>query len=144
MTGTFEGVGTLQFSPDNKRAYAYSGGVSTVAATDVTLLQFTTGSEYHIAKIQFWYDANGSGSNIEFKTSFNDVKITTIIVTDSNDAEWCTPVELIIPPFTTVHIEAKNFTGTEAVLASLTTKVKGAIEQQNLEAITDNSKWASK
>jgi len=133
MSGDTVKGNALQFTNDNKRAYAYSGGVNTAVGTDVTLLHFTTTSEYHIAKLQYWYDANGSGSNIEFKVSFNDVKVATIIVTDSNDAEWCTPIELIIPPFTDVLVEAKNFGGTEAVLATLTTKVGMAQRVGNLD-----------
>jgi len=118
----------LNFTPDNKHVYAYSGGTATVVNTDVALIEFTTQSEYVIAKLQFWYDANGSGSNIEFKTSFNNVKVATVVVTDSFTLQTIIPTRLVIPPFTAVLIEAKNFGGTEAVLASLTGKAYGMTE----------------
>jgi len=113
----------LQFTNDNKHAYAYSGKIVTINGSEVTLMHFDTNSEYHVAQLQFWYDASGSGSNIEFKISFNNIKIACYHVTDSIDAEWSSPIELIIPPFTNVLIEAKNAAGTEPVLSTLTTKV---------------------
>ena len=50
MTGTFEGVGTLQFTPDNKHAYIYSGSLlngSGAGAADQTILLFRNNSEYY-------------------------------------------------------------------------------------------------
>ena len=142
MTGTFEGIGSLQFTPDNKMAYAYSGNVAS-SSSDITLLRFTTGSEYHNAIVQYWYNANGSGYNIKFHVQFNDVEVAVTFVTDSFLDEF-TQMHLVIPPFTDVHIQVTNeSSGTESVLASFTSKVYGAIEQENLEEISDNNKWAS-
>ena len=45
MTGVFEGVGSLQFTPDNKLAYLYSGTKSINNGLG-TLFEFKTGSEY--------------------------------------------------------------------------------------------------
>jgi len=123
MSGDTVSGNALQFTNDNKHAYAYSGVITTVVSTDVKLMEFETNSEYHVAKLQFWYDAIGSGSNIEFKVSFNNIKVACYHVTDSIDAEWSSPIRLIIPPSTVVLIEAKNAAGTEPVLSTLTTKV---------------------
>jgi len=118
----------INFTPDNLRAYSYSGLVTTSASDDVNLLEFSTNSEYIRARIQFWYDAAGSGSNIEFKTFFNTVKVATTHVTDSIDVEWQLTY-LIIPPFTDVLIQAKNHSSsTEPVLCTLTGDVYGMIE----------------
>jgi hypothetical protein len=146
MTGTFEGVGTLQFTPDNKMAYAVSGIIN-VNNLETTALEFTTNSEYLISKLQV---LNGTDSNEDFlyRVFFNNIiiaqwrclQLTTI---DINMPNY---YNLIIPPFTTVKVTGQNNTSSTIRVhsATLVAKVGGAIEQQNLEAITDNSNWASK
>ena len=47
MTGTFEGVGSLQFTPDNKYAYGFSGPVAVphTGSASATLIEGKTGLE---------------------------------------------------------------------------------------------------
>jgi len=149
MTGTFEGVGSLQFSPDNKLAYAYSGLVA-VNNSETTLLEIKTTSEYISARTQFFYADNGTDPYV-YKIYLDNVIIIqyrTWGTTDTN-GEYNNPPkdnDLIIPPFTTVKFTAENLAAdtNENQLALFTGKVFGAIEQINLESITDDNKWAEK
>jgi hypothetical protein len=145
MTGTFEGVGTLQFSPDNKYAYAYSGGVNVGAGTTDTLLEFKNTSEYIIASFQFTVHAKNASDNSTFILSLNDVVLFYSEKEDTESAGMDSPLELIIPPFSTIKITGA-MTGAAGIDHGviMTGKVNGAIEQENLEAITDNNNWASK
>jgi len=146
MTGVFEGVGTLQFTPDNKHAYAYSGVVNTVTQdVDIVLLEIKNNSEYLISKIQFGIKHDAT-YNFTFGIFFNDVRISGYAITGGvADAQSSNYIPLIIPPFTTVKCVAANVSASVAIPITCTmiAKVNGAIEQQNLESITDDNKWAS-
>ena len=148
MTGTFEGVGTLQFSPDNKHAYAYSGNI-VINNTTTTLLSFTTQSEYLDAVI-YWYGRIahiGSSKIVQQFVFFNGINIFDYSRLTGAGTGWADldPTPFIIPPFTDVIIQLSNDNAGDIIYgANLMAKVKGAIEQENLEAITDNNKWASK
>jgi hypothetical protein len=143
MTGTFEGVGTLQFSPDNKHGYAYSGIVA-VTNTEVTTLEFTTGSSYLVGIFQPQYFSDNNDVYLH-TVKFNNVAVVGFEFNGSNNADGAIPRPIIIPPFTTVSCSAKNTTDSTSnnVGANIVGKIKGAIEQENLEAITDASDWAS-
>jgi hypothetical protein len=143
MTGTFEGVGTLQFSPDNKYAYAYSGSQVPNSTDETTLMEFKTESEYLVGVGAFDYD-NEENMRIRWRIYFNDVIVAypTSRFQDT-DVNPVNVLELIIPPFTTVKFTAQESSATtDELFARFTGKVKGAVEQKNLEAITDGSKWA--
>lgn len=146
MTGTFEGVGTLQFSPDNKFAYAYSGVIG-VTNIEKTLLEFKTESEYIVAKFGIG-SVRAEGDDHNWKIYFNEIQINGRYLdrtyNEGYDMDIRTPI--IIPPFTTVKVTLDNqSSATEREwMAVVTGEVKGAIEQENLEAITDNNNWASK
>jgi hypothetical protein len=143
MTGTFEGVGTLQFTPDNKNAYAYSGK-QFANDPEVTILEFTTESYYLVGSIQFTSPA-GTSDDLIFRTYLNDIQVSGSNWTDTRQNENINqPVLFIIPPFSTISARVLNGTSSSAreVYAIGTFKVKGPIEQVDLEAITDGSKWA--
>ena len=142
MSGTFEGVGSLQFTPDNKRAYAYSGIVA-VDNNEPTLLEFETNSEYLDTKIMI-FNESGSGDDMRYKVKFNGIVVASMYANSGNDFLLDTPILMVIPPFTTVLITADNISsGTNRNhTAHIKAKVKGAIEQIDLEAIRDGSKWA--
>jgi len=149
MTGTFEGVGSLQFTPDNKRAYAFSGEVL-VNNNTVTMLEFETNSEYLISLFSFGIDQNASLSGsklIGFTISFNDTKIFQQVTQTSTTLQlidFDPNYSFIVPPFTTVKIESETTnTSNVPTFGMFNAKVKGAIEQENLESITNNNKWAS-
>tara|TARA_R110002110_G_scaffold110122_2_gene274641 strand:+ start:995 stop:1444 length:450 start_codon:yes stop_codon:yes gene_type:complete len=149
MTGVFEGVGTLQFSPDNKLAYAYSGvkDYGGVQHQEYTILEFTTTSEYLDSKFQYSFSEYQSDDTIAI------IKLNDIIVSENyfNDTRMAfnygmSPILLVIPPFTNVKVIMINKATATAyeVTASMIAEVAGAIEQENLEAITDNNNWANK
>ena len=143
MTGTFEGVGTLQFTPDNKHAYAYSGQ-QFANDPEVTVLEFTTESYYLVGSIQFSSPA-GTSDDLVFRTYLNNIQVTGSNWTDTRQNENINqPVLFVIPPFTKLSARVLNGTSANAreVYSTGTFKVGGAIEQENLEAITDNNKWA--
>lgn len=146
MTGTFEGVGSLQFSPDNKHAQIVSGNIE-VNSGLTTLAEFTTEGYYLVSQINFFY---GESSNDRFKyqVDLNDITLANYFVfgpADTNGEHLISyPISLLIPPFTKCTLSAQNIENDnsrkQAVI--LSAKVKGPIEQTDLEAITDGSKWA--
>ena len=149
MTGVFEGVGTLQFTPDNKHAYAYSGNIAIPTSTDTTVLDFTTGSEYIMSNFVWFGDIAylSSSKVIVYKIQFNDVIVYDNSRLTHSAHSWADQdvIPFIIPPFTNVKaIIFTDDTGEQTFGCAITGKVKGAIEQENLEAITNNNKWASK
>jgi len=143
MSGTFEGIGSLQFTPDNKHAYAFSGDIKAASTSDADtlMLQFNTESEYLDAILNFCEEAIAA-DNIFFKVFLNDIVVINVKYDTSPNYDN-TIYPILIPPFTNVKIKWGCSTNDEIGTAWLTSKVGGAIEQQNLEAITDASDWAS-
>jgi len=148
MSGTFEGVGSLQFTPDNKYALAFSGvvpsGGGSVTA-DTLMLQFKTEGEYLVASFS-WGNTQTSGTadNI-IRIDFNDQAIYGARFETGNESNHVNPkiLPLIIPPFTNVKCYADTSADPHDWTWTMAAKVKGAIQQQNLEAITDANDWAS-
>jgi len=104
----------LNFTPDNKYAYAYSGSIennSGAGQADVELLEFSTNSEYIVAKFQVSH-GHSSGHDFYCDIRFNDVLIVEM-KEDATEIEghpylW----RLIIPPFTKVNVKiGANTTG---------------------------------
>jgi hypothetical protein len=148
MTGTFEGVGTLQFSPDNKYCYAYSGGFGSTTSSQ-TMLDFTTNGEYIVAKLitsgSIGFDTPG-GLKSAFKISLNGSIIALTLVDNQTDhSSSVTKLNIILPPFSRFKVEVDSDDTNAGALSTavFTGKVKGPVEQENLEAITDNNKWAN-
>jgi len=100
----------LNFTPDNKRSYAYSGLIG-VTNSVTTLLEFNTNSEYIIAELQV---INGTASNEDFiyKVYFNDVEIARwhFFYASTIHQTMPQPYQILIPPFTKFHITAENNT----------------------------------
>lgn len=144
MTGVFEGVGSLQFSPDNKYAQAVSGIIDTSGQNNVdTLLEFKTESEYIESDI-YITNGSGSGDDMRYYVRFNGVAVYQIYAGTSDVLnQFGQPFRIMIPPFTTVLITMTNVSSgsARAHTAVVTGKVKGAIQQIDLEAVTDGSKW---
>ena len=147
MTGTFEGLTTLQFTPDNKFCYAYSGNILIASAATVALLEFTTGNEYIEAIITGGRNMK-SGAETTTQILFND----QIVFSSKYDngasltlvPPYNTNIFMIVPPFTKFVLQATPEDATETLSLIFMGKVGGAIQQQNLESITDDNKWASK
>jgi len=104
----------INFTPDNKRAYAYSG-LTEVTDTRVTLIEFDTNSEYLLGKVQFM-QGEYHNDKYEYRIYFNDIQITTIIKFGPGDtngeAPNYYPVLIIVPPFTNVKMTAENVENT--------------------------------
>jgi len=139
MTATFQGVNTLQFTPDNKQCYAYSGIVSPTSSTNATGLDFTTNSEFIKGRIYFSIDNDdlSSGEQIGWKILLDNTQITMSRVeasaSDIVESALAPYFDVIIPPFT--NFKAEAFTNGSAVNTTFvfTGTVHGAIEQFTLE-----------
>ncbi len=99
----------LQFTNDNKHAYAYSGAVAS-SASQLVILDFYTNSEYILAKFQPFYRSD-SGNNISYRIKFNDIEIAGVELTSSRDYTPYDEIHLIIPPFTNVVVTHANISG---------------------------------
>ena len=136
MSGTFSGVGTLQFSPDNQRVYAYTGLVETSNnQTEVEMIQFTTGSEYLTLLIQFSGDTERS-DDLACRIYFNNTEIFKEIV-QVGSSLYSVNTEgpnILVPPFTNVKINNQNMSSGNVrdTFLAITGNVYGAIEQFDL------------
>jgi len=103
----------LNFTPDNKRAYAFSG-VKSINGTEATLLEFETNTEYLDAIIQFNY-VQAVSENFFYRIYFNDTLVQGYLTGDSSI--YTSPdnlIPIIIPPFTAVKLTAENVTDNNA------------------------------
>jgi len=117
----------LQFTNDNKHAYAYSGDVSSTGseAAPQALLDFTTNSEYIEATIQFSYSQSSAQRGVN-SIQFNNITIAkqffrTASTTYENT--WPMTFKVIIPPFTNV----KCLTGFEDLAGNQCVTVIGKV-----------------
>jgi len=97
----------LNFTPDNKRCYAYSGvqDYGGVQHQEYTILDVDTNSEYINAKFQYGFSEYQSDDTISI------IKLNDIIVFENyfNDTRMAynygmSPILLVIPPFTNVKV----------------------------------------
>ena len=103
----------INFTPDNKHCYAYSGEVS-VANVELFLLNFDTNSEYILGKVQLGSKA-GENEDYEFKIYFNDVIVFSCLFGNQgqhNIGAW--PIRIVIPPFTAVKVSLDNIADTDS------------------------------
>jgi hypothetical protein len=105
----------LNFTPDNKHAYAYSGS-KTVTATPSDLLQFQTNSEYIVGEFKPQQAvASATGNDILVNIYFNDILIVGYVMGKNAFTEYdpsaTTETKLIVPPFTDVRVEMDNLSG---------------------------------
>ena len=112
----------LQFTNDNKHAYAYSGLIA-VTTSRTKLLEFETNSSYILAKFQPTYFTLGTGEDVYFEVSINDTLIYNVEITSSTSNTPYDEIEIIIPPNVTFKIEAFTASGTRNLGAILTGKV---------------------
>ena len=138
MSATFQGVGTLQFSPDNKYAQFVSGSVNTPASSSQTvdLANFTTGS--YFLRVQIAAQAfENTSDNIDYSILFNGVQVERIYYLQGfntyRDAR--TDYYYLIPPFTNVIITGRNDGSSTAIAIGVMVSgtVHGTIEQLDLE-----------
>tara|TARA_R110002012_G_scaffold255220_2_gene434964 strand:- start:371 stop:769 length:399 start_codon:yes stop_codon:yes gene_type:complete len=121
MSGTFSGIQTLQFTPDNKKAYAYSGQIS--VSTEKTLLEFQPNSEYLNCLIEV---GAGSRTDDDYKVRFYLDNEVVFLKYMNNTYDPLTGITaFIIPPFSTFKLTLQNqSTGTANTWsANVTAKV---------------------
>jgi len=107
-------------------AYAVSGSVG-CTNTETDLLNFTCGSGFIDATIQFNYGAINS-DDFQYRVYFNDIVVQSYFVGHAIDPHPNGPLYLLIPPFTVVRCTAANASSTTEILqtVSLTGRVYGA------------------
>lgn len=98
----------LNFTPDNKHCYAYSGKV-TVNNNLNNMIEFDTNSEYLKIEIQYFKDSVTS-ENYEYGVQFNDQEIVLGEFTSplEDNPNIPNPIVLIVPPFTNVKCTLQN------------------------------------
>ena len=120
----------LNFTPDNKRAYAYSG-VKGINNSVAELIGFSTNSETFDARIQFFVN-NISNDDVEYIIKFNDVQVLAFLQpqTYQSSSGGYVPIHMIIPPFTDVSITLQNKTDSSTLdhSCSITGNVYGMVD----------------
>jgi len=101
----------LNFTPDNKGVYAYSGLVA-VTDSETNLVSGSTNSEYLQCKILFSYGADTVVSDdYIYRIRLNDIVIWQIRVPHVEaHYQQAVNINIIIPPFTDVRLTAENAT----------------------------------
>jgi len=113
-----------------QHVYGYSGIVGSDGTAELTLLEFTLGSGYAVALVEFDY---GEISSVDFtpRIYLNNQVISQPVQrggATSNEAEINpTPVHVIIPPFTEVKITMQSNSGGREFGARITGRVYGAV-----------------
>jgi len=102
----------LNFTPDNLRAYAYSGDVTVSQTGTTSMLLFNTNSEYIVGSFQI-STSNGNGVNSDMEILLND--IATVKEEFGNTYQLYPgssfPWQIIIPPFTKCELTMSSQSG---------------------------------
>jgi hypothetical protein len=94
-------------------AYAYSGEIS-VNNNETNLLDFSSGPEYIVCKVQF-NAAHSSGDDYVFKIYFNGEVVQRYVYAETVDRGVPDqPLYMVIPSYTHVLCSAQNITDTSA------------------------------
>ena len=102
--------------------YAYSGNII-VGTSATTMLKFTTGNFYSVTNLQMNY-AEDQGSDATYQVLMNGEVIQKWLSTGSmNPHQPQNLVPIIIPPFTTVEVQAETAGTGRAQIASITGRV---------------------
>jgi len=119
----------LNFTPDNKHCYAYSGAIANDGGNETTLLNFSTNSEYIKGTIQTGTSHTGDHSDtFRFRIYFNDIAVYDFL---DDGAQFYVdphiPINLVIPPFTDVKVTGDNTASTavKVIMAILTGEAFG-------------------
>lgn len=119
----------LNFTPDNKRCYAFSGSIvpDGGSSADTRAILFTTQS-YYAEVIINWTCLSTSATVDQFvQFLMNDVIIFNARAEDDETATAQSPIELIIPPFTKFEIKVGD-NATNPFTVILMGNVYGTIE----------------
>jgi len=96
----------LNFTPDNKHAYAYSGEFTSSTVAN-TVIEFNTNSEYIKGKVRLAgmvdMGSPATGNQVCCRVSFNDVVVLDLLTEGADkDMTFSDHADIIIPPFTNV------------------------------------------
>jgi len=114
MSGDTVSGNALQFTNDNKHAYALSGVVDTAGQNvEVNMLKFNTQSEY-VKTIMTFSNGSGSGDDVRYYVYFNNVIVAQQYSTGGTGEIIDRPLHIIVPPFTNVRISVTNLSSSNA------------------------------
>ena len=135
MTGTFQGIGTLQFTPDNKRCFYASGRIAG-DSSDVEMINFSTNSEYIVGVILI--GPSNFSERFTLKVNYNDTQVFYSDMDDINFRGSHANLLFTIPPFTNFTVTMNMTSGsTGGNSMTFNGDVYGTIEQFNLETINE-------
>jgi len=100
----------LIYTEDGKHCYAYSGQVSMASSGAIIMLNFNSGPHVIIGKLQSGHDTTqmSGAQTLSTEVKFNGVivydHLTLYSSADTQTADLGSPIELLIPPHTTVLV----------------------------------------
>ena len=107
------------------RAYSFSGELA-LSTSLQDFLNFTTGSGYIVADINFTGDYDALGADwVAFNIKLNGTNVF-LSKMERNNSEWMNYAKILLPPFTEVQIEGKVQDGTPTFTCVLVGRVYGA------------------
>jgi len=111
--GSFTGA-SLALEVIGNHVFGVSGPVA-VSNTAVPLLEHTTGNHYIVATWIGNYNQDVSESlpseDYRFTISLNGTRIASIDTSDAQGSARNTLLDIIIPPYTVLKVEARNYSG---------------------------------
>jgi len=118
----------INFTPDNKRAYAYSSAQILTGGAFLKQLDFETNSEYIVASFTWANGETNATRDVYITIDFNEVSVYLSRWENPNITDkGASPLVLVIPPFTHVECYQKN-DGTTTGCFTMTGKVYGMTE----------------
>ena len=109
--GNPAGTGTSlnYIGDDPKHCYGYSGQL-TVSNSAVTMLEFFTGSQYTVGKLQFTWTTTGdeyTGDDLLLQVFIDDQIVISNLGGSAHDRARAY-IELLCPPFARIKVTLKN------------------------------------
>ena len=107
----------LQFTNDNKFAYAYSGNVTLPANSLTTMLKFVTSDPYIVGSFQLEGDFKQLGNDaVRYQMLINNIVVIDTDFSPANDATYAdSPTQIIIPSYSDIEIKATHSQGGVAI-----------------------------
>ena len=105
----------LNFTPDNKHAYAFSGQVINGDGETDTLLLFNTNSEYIVAKFEVGFGGVKSNDDSRVEIALNEVDVVANQYNNTYEVADTRVFNLLLPPFTKVKAQIVKLSGTADV-----------------------------
>ena len=95
--------------------YAYSGVIA-IPNSEIVMLDFHTGKEYIVCKIQFNMPSATTNDDYLYKVYFNGSVVQSYVIGEVNDrAKPDSIIHMVIPPLTHIQCSAENITDVNAL-----------------------------